>query len=91
VNIRSEQRWRVGILFESPEVMTVNRHVTYLRGNRWLLNDTYPDKQRSQNPFLYLSHGQACAARISSAVARMCGGFGAARRIPASPRRAVKW
>ena len=33
--------------------MTVNGHCTYLPGNRWILNDTYPDKQRNQNPYLY--------------------------------------
>ena len=36
-----------------PDVMTVNGHCTYLPGNRWILNDTYPDKQRDQNPYLY--------------------------------------
>ena len=36
-----------------PDVMTVNGHCTYLPGNRWILNDTYPDKQREQNPYLY--------------------------------------
>jgi hypothetical protein len=36
-----------------PEVMTVNGHCTYLPGNRWVLNDTYPDKQRNQNVYLY--------------------------------------
>jgi hypothetical protein len=36
-----------------PEVMTVNGHCTYLPGNRWILNDTYPDKERNQNPYLY--------------------------------------
>jgi hypothetical protein len=34
-------------------VMTVNGHCTYLPGNKWILNDTYPDKQRMQNPYLY--------------------------------------
>lgn len=34
-------------------VMTVNGHCTYLPGNEWILNDTYPDKQRNQNPYLY--------------------------------------
>ncbi len=35
-------------------VMTVNGHCTYLPGNRWILNDTYPDKPgRNQNPYLY--------------------------------------
>jgi hypothetical protein len=36
-----------------PEVMTVNGHCSYLPSNRWILNDTYPDKQRNQNPYLY--------------------------------------
>lgn len=34
-------------------VMTVNGHCTYLPGNRFILNDTYPDKDRNQNPYLY--------------------------------------
>ncbi len=34
-------------------VMTVNGHCTYLPGSRWILNDTYPDKQRNQNPYLF--------------------------------------
>jgi hypothetical protein len=35
--------------------MTVNGHNTYLPGTRdqWVLNDTYPDKQRLQHPYLY--------------------------------------
>lgn len=38
-----------------PEVMTVNGHNTYLprTNNRWILNDTYPDKERLQHPYLY--------------------------------------
>ena len=36
-----------------PAVMTVNGHCTYLPGNRWVLNDTYPDRQRNQNVYLY--------------------------------------
>jgi hypothetical protein len=35
------------------DVMTVNGHVTYLPGNKWILNDTYPDKDRLQHPYLY--------------------------------------
>ncbi len=36
-------------------VMTVNGHCTYLpkRGNRWVLNDTYPDKERRQNVYVF--------------------------------------
>ena len=34
--------------------MTVNGHCTYLPGNAWILNDTYPSgKRREQNPYLY--------------------------------------
>ena len=35
------------------DVMTVNGHCTYLPGNRWILNDTYPDTNRMQNLYLY--------------------------------------
>lgn len=34
-------------------VMTVNGHCSYLPGNRWILNDTYPDKERLQHLYLY--------------------------------------
>jgi len=35
-------------------VMTVNGHCTYLPGNEWILNDTYPQgKERLQSPYLY--------------------------------------
>ena len=34
-------------------VMTVNGHCAYLPGNRWILNDTYPDRDRLQHPYLY--------------------------------------
>ncbi len=34
--------------------MTVNGHCSYLPGNQWILNDTYPQgKERLQNPYLY--------------------------------------
>ena len=36
-----------------PDVMTVNGHCTYLPGNEWILNDTYPDKERKQHPYLF--------------------------------------
>jgi hypothetical protein len=35
------------------DVMTVNGHCAYLPGNRWILNDTYPDQQRQQHPYLF--------------------------------------
>jgi hypothetical protein len=39
----------------APDVMTENGHNTYLPGknNEWILNDTYPDKNRLQHPYLY--------------------------------------
>lgn len=37
----------------APEVMPLNGHCTYLPGNRWILNDTYPDQDRLQHPYLY--------------------------------------
>jgi Tol biopolymer transport system component len=38
-----------------PNEMTVNGHNTYLpnTSNQWVLNDTYPDVKRLQNPYLY--------------------------------------
>lgn len=36
-----------------PEVMTRNGHCTYLPGNEWILNDTYPDENRLQHVYLY--------------------------------------
>lgn len=35
-----------------PDVMTVNGHCTYLKPGT-ILNDTYPDKERKQNVYLY--------------------------------------
>lgn len=37
----------------APDQMTVNGHCTYLPGNRWILNDTYPDRDRLQHVYLY--------------------------------------
>ena len=37
----------------APAVMPLNGHCTYLPGNRWILNDTYPDEDRLQHPYLY--------------------------------------
>ena len=36
-----------------PDVMTRNGHCTYLPGNEWILNDTYPDDERLQLVYLY--------------------------------------
>lgn len=35
------------------EKMPVNGHNTYLPGKEWILNDTYPDKDRFQHVYLY--------------------------------------
>lgn len=35
------------------EVMRHDGHCTYLPGNEWILNDTYPDRERMQTVFLY--------------------------------------
>jgi len=35
------------------DIMPKNGHCTYLPGNKWILNDTYPDKERKQNVYLY--------------------------------------
>ena len=35
------------------DVMTRNGHCTYLPGNEWILNDTYPDDKRLQHVYLY--------------------------------------
>ena len=37
----------------APDTMPLNGHCTYLPGNRWILNDTYPDRDRLQHPYLY--------------------------------------
>lgn len=37
-----------------PTVMRADGHCSYLPGNEWILNDTYPDRiSRNQNPYLY--------------------------------------
>jgi hypothetical protein len=35
------------------DVMTGNGHCSYLPGSAWILNDTYPDKERKQHVYLY--------------------------------------
>ena len=37
----------------APEGMTRDGHVSYLPGNRWVVSDTSPDKERLQHPYLY--------------------------------------
>lgn len=36
-----------------PDVMPKNGHCTYLPNGKWILNDTYPDQDRLQHPYLY--------------------------------------
>jgi len=36
-----------------PSGMTLNGHVSFLPGNRWIVSDTSPDKNRLQNPYLF--------------------------------------
>jgi hypothetical protein len=36
-----------------PNVMTRDGHCSYLPDNKWIINDTYPDRQRRQSPYLY--------------------------------------
>jgi len=36
-----------------PGMPTKDGHCTYLPGNQWVLCDSYPDRDRNQNPYLY--------------------------------------
>jgi len=40
------------IIVIGKDAMTQDGHCTFLPGNKWILNDTYPDKNRNQNPYL---------------------------------------
>lgn len=40
-------------VIEGEGIMTRNGHNTYLPGNEWILNDTYPDENRLQHVYLY--------------------------------------
>jgi hypothetical protein len=33
--------------------MTQDAHCSYLPGQKWILNDSYPDRDRLQHPYLY--------------------------------------
>lgn len=37
----------------APEIITLDGHCSYLPGGEWILNDTYPDEERMQKPYLY--------------------------------------
>lgn len=41
------------IVVVGKDAMTLDGHCTFLPGNRWILNDSYPDKNRKQNPYLF--------------------------------------
>lgn len=49
--IEDKQGGRIEVV--GKDVMPRNGHCTYLPGNKWILNDTYPDGDRDQNPYLY--------------------------------------
>lgn len=40
-------------VIEGKDIMSRNGHNTYLPGNEWVLNDTYPDENRMQHVYLY--------------------------------------
>lgn len=42
----------------APDLMTLNGHCTYLPGQRWILNDTYPHGERHQDLYLYDTESQ---------------------------------
>ena len=37
----------------APDVLTRNGHCSYVRGSRWILTDTSPDKERKQRVYLF--------------------------------------
>ena len=75
-----------------PDVMTVNGHCTYLPGNRWILNDTYPDKQREQNPYLVRSgERQASAAGSLPPAAEYAGEWRVRHASALQPATAARW
>ena len=37
----------------APDVMTRDGHCAYLPGSQWIINDTYPDRDRFQTVYLY--------------------------------------
>ena len=37
----------------APDVMPLNGHCTHVPGNKWILNDTYPDEDRLQHRYPY--------------------------------------
>jgi hypothetical protein len=49
-----EDSKKENIVQVGKDIMTVNGHCTYLPGNKWVLNDTYPDKTtRQQVPYVF--------------------------------------
>ncbi len=50
------------------DTMTRNGHCSYLPGNKWILNDTYPDQERKQHVYLYdtVSHQKILLAKLRS-------------------------
>jgi hypothetical protein len=50
---RYQMRTAEDVLVVGFGVMKVNGHCTYLPGNEWILNDTYPDADSLQHLYLY--------------------------------------
>jgi hypothetical protein len=59
---RENMNWGFFVFQDSPElqyeeigkgILTSDGHCTYLPGNRWILNDTYRDKNKIQHPHLF--------------------------------------
>ncbi len=41
------------IVVVGEDAMAYDGHCSFLPGNEWILNDTYPDQNRMQNPYLF--------------------------------------
>ena len=61
------RRWRRTAEVVGKGVMTENGHCTYLPGNKWILNDTYPDRDRSSTPTCTTSP-PAQASRLATSI-----------------------
>jgi len=48
-----EDRPRGAVEIVGGEVMRRDGHCSYLPGGEWIVNDTYPDRERNQKPYLY--------------------------------------
>lgn len=55
-----EKEWRFQVFADQSDkaeviegMPTNDGHCTYLPGEKWILSDTYPDKERNQKPYLF--------------------------------------